>query len=92
MKMLMRCIGCFAKMLNVFQKILNNCTSDFWLLKKLIKIKTSRLAPIAAVSFLAAFSADKKIQADSGTSRFMKTIILLQKKTPALRLVFEYGY
>lgn len=45
-----------------------------------MKNKISALAPIVAVSFLAAFSAGKKIQADSGTSLVLKPFLLLQKK------------
>ena len=38
-----------------------------------MKSKTSSLAPIEAVSFLSAFSADKKKQADSGTDGSFET-------------------
>lgn len=61
------------------------------LLLFLMKIKTSSLAPIEAVSFLVAFSATKKIQADSGTGLVLKTdFSASKKKTPAFRLVFVY--
>jgi len=35
MKMRLRYIGCFDKMLNIFSNTLNNCKPEFCLLKKL---------------------------------------------------------
>jgi hypothetical protein len=49
-----------------------------------MKAKTSSLAPIEAVSFLAAFSAAKKIQADSGTGRVLETGFSASKKNTSL--------
>jgi EamA domain-containing membrane protein RarD len=45
-----------------------------------MKTKISSLAPIVAVSFLFAFSANKKIQVDSGTSLVLETDFSASKK------------
>ena len=46
-----------------------------------MKTITSSLAPIVAVSFLFAFSANKKIQADSGTALDLETDFCASKKS-----------